>query len=543
MHESTKKISTTGEKTEKAGELEEYKYYSKMSFKQFRDKNKSDGVDGFLDMISGHLDAPDSKAFEDNIKKCISTYVPTYSQKQEVLKKMYANPKFTQHLNYKKFAAAISSILMSTNEQNPQANGSKYALSLIPFMYDTKNKYGINTFAYLYGKNVDNMIFKGKSGAEIKLTDNDNVMKDYNEDIDKPPVFETHIRLENRLNKKFAIADASQHAFVGLRLTIYDPNDPSAPFKRKCFRIGYEHYHPDNSVLRFFLNGKYESVARNEINTCATISTQTSISSDKAIDLIHNMYLYFKKYPYYQLYSRNCNTFVREMAKSIDLNSIASLHNKISPATVGHNMSKMVSKGKNLDKIFAEFDGNKPWENDLGRSIGKNDDIEAASNDYTKLKRPIISMYIFGNHPSITSPLNKEYFLKEAKAAGKNDLGWIDRITHKEFRSKKATDAIDKIADSIEAIHESMKYISSSIEPTKDSPLFSRNSKPDKKKLVDSIIKYSKNTQKHIKKAIKEETGPNHLNLNIYLLRTANMLYQLESAIKTNTDINSRINS
>ncbi len=314
------------------------------------------------------------------------------------------------------------------------------------------------------------------------------LIEDYNEDVDKPPVFETHVNT-SALNRFFMKAEAN-HAFIGFRFTQYK----DGKYKRKHFKIGYglDEDREERNIgfgikikSSFFVPNKLVD----DMNTTSAVSTQTEISVDQSKRLLNNIELYFKKYPLFSLIGRNCNVFTRTMAREIGLGNIAKLHNTISPSSAANRISKELSKGRNLDRLRSDFSTDKFK---YGVKVG----YEVSSNEFSGEFRNLMG--------KTTGWEEKERkpFMKTATDIARQDLSRFDKSnTSKNFRSREAEKAVQGISNSIIALNYMIE-----------------------KGFPESFVRsYCESIKKNIHRAISI-TGKKHLNLNVYLMRVYNLI-------------------
>ena len=334
---------------------------------------------------------------------------------------------------------------------------------------------------------LNNNTISDSSGGHHEIS---SLIEDYNnEDVDKPPVFETHVNT-SALNQFFMKAVAN-HAFIGFRFTQYE----NGKYKRKHFRIGYGL--DQSKEIRdigcgikikcsFFVPNKLVD----DRNTTSAISTQTKINVDQSKRLLNNIELYFKKYPLFSLIGRNCNVFTRTMAREIGLNDIARLHNTITPAEAANRISKEMSKGRDLDRFRSDF---------------STDQFKYGVKDDATVSMDELFYGTFSNLMGENSGWEKKArkpFMETATEIARQDLSILDKLDEsKNFKSKEAEEAVQGISDSIIALNDMIN-----------------------KGLSEDIVKsYCESIKKNIHRAISI-TGKKHLNLNVYLMRVYNLI-------------------
>ena len=182
------------------------------------------------------------------------------------------------------------------------------------------------------------------------------ISRNYSEDVAKPPVFETFINTKIR-SPRFSIFDFKQHAYLGLRYTTLEKGTNNEfRYERHRMLIGFCAGNPAGGL-------SFKSRVDTSCNQ-STLASQTSIPIIKVPQLFSNIVNYFNTYKY-SLLSRNCNVFVKNMAKSIGLDNIAKLHSSISPSISANKvlstMVKDAKKGK-FGEIYSGLDSWNPWE-------------------------------------------------------------------------------------------------------------------------------------------------------------------------------------
>ena len=251
-----------------------------------------------------------------------------------------------------------------------------------------------------------------------------------NEDIAKPPVFETFISTKKR-SPRFPLL-GFQHAYLGLRYTELREKGGSGEleYARRRLRIGFG---GGEKVGIFTL----ESGADN-LYCDSTVASQTSIPITKVPQLFSNIVSYFNTYNY-SLLSRNCNIFVKNMAKSIGLDHIAKIYSSISPAISANRMvSTMVKNAKNgeFGEFYSEFDS---WKDCLLRRypISDMNDRGPRSNPVT-IARPNPNFpnlpYQYKLQPKLA--LNRNMFLNEVLTEMCRDVGILKE--NQEFLTRNA---------------------------------------------------------------------------------------------------------
>lgn len=275
----------------------------------------------------------------------------------------------------------------------------------------------------------------------------DRISKNYSEDIAKPPVFETFINTQKR-NPRFSIFDFKQHAYLGLRYTTLEKgtNDEFRYARRRMF-IGFGGGKPAGGF-------SYESRVDTRCNE-STLASQTSIPIIKVPQLFSNIVNYFNTYKY-RLLSRNCNVFVKNMAKSIGLDSIANLHSSISPSISANKilstMVKDAKKGK-FGEIYSGFDS---WEGTHERRtpISSMYNKGFASDAVTMHDYDIAARsWKYDLWPKLA--LNRNTFLNEILAEMCRDLGTLKQ--NQEIFSKNALELKENRAIVNPAGSENMK--------------------------------------------------------------------------------------
>ena len=155
-------------------------------------------------------------------------------------------------------------------------------------------------------------ILRAKDDSTISIP---RELQPYHEDVNLPPVFETHVNLEADLLGKHTVKPPREHAFFGFRFTEYNPKKNS--FDRKFIRIGFG--------TREEAKNNYSNIM-NDTESNRVVSTYTQINYEQLKKGYNSIQPYFDKYPEYNYLSRNCNTFVQSIAGSMGLNSIVSMH-------------------------------------------------------------------------------------------------------------------------------------------------------------------------------------------------------------------------
>lgn len=177
--------------------------------------------------------------------------------------------------------------------------------------------------AYNDSLNLANPIDKSimKLNAQILRAKDDSTisipreLQPYPEDVNLPPVFETHVNMEADLLGTHAFKPPREHAFLGFRFTEYNPKQNS--FERKFIRIGFG--------TRDDEENNYSNIM-NDTESNRVVSSYTQINYEQLKKGYNSIQPYFDKYPKYNYLSRNCNTFVKSIAGSIGLGSISKLH-------------------------------------------------------------------------------------------------------------------------------------------------------------------------------------------------------------------------
>ena len=322
------------------------------------------------------------------------------------------------------------------------------------------------------------------AGKRYKVS---SLIKDFNEDVDKPPIFETHVSTPT-LNKYFV--KPGGHAFIGFRFTQYENGE----YKRKCFKIGYGLYENRGvggigAILNIRWLCSFPNRLMDDMFWGSAISTQTAINVAQSKLLIKNIKLYFQKYPMFNVVTRNCNTFTRTMAREIGLGNIAKLHNTISPSSAANRISKELSKGRNLDGFRSDFSTDKFK---YGVKVG----YEVSSNEFSGEFRNLMGK------TTGWEKRGRKPFMKTATDIARQDLSIFDKLNKsKNFRSSEAKEAVQGISNSIIELNYMIE-----------------------KGFPESFVRsYCESIKKNIHRAISI-TGKKHLNLNVYLMRVYNLI-------------------
>ena len=188
--------------------------------------------------------------------------------------------------------------------------------------------------AYNDSLNLENPIDKSimKLNAQILRAKDDSTisipkdLQPYHEDVNLPPVFETHVNMESSLLGKSTVGAPREHAFFGFRFTEYNPKQKS--LNRKFIRIGFGTREDEKN--------SYSNIM-NDTGSNRVVSTYTQINYEQLKKGYDSIQPYFDKYPKYNYLFRNCNTFVKAIAGSMGLEGIVSMHS-ISASLAGHKI-------------------------------------------------------------------------------------------------------------------------------------------------------------------------------------------------------------
>ena len=340
---------------------------------------------------------------------------------------------------------------------------------------------------------LNNNEIKDNTGSSRSIK---SLITDYSEDVDRPPIFETHVNT-SALNQCFMKARGN-HAFIGFRFTQYE----NGKYKRKHFKIGCAHdgIRVRKNIgcgLKIVVPFSFGSALAYEGYHSSAISTQTVINVDQSKRLLDNISLYFKKYPRFNYFTRNCNAFVRTMAKEIGLDNIVKLHNTRSPASAANRISKELSKGRNLYNFRSDFSTDRyKYKSTKDICDISDEDFFGSFSDLMGKKRE-------------TEKLERKPFMETATEIARQDLSIFGKLNKsKHFRSSEAERAVRGISDSINALNDKLnKGPSEDIESCCEDI---------KKKIYISI----------------PITGKKHLNLNVYLMRVYNLIDYTEFTYK-----------
>lgn len=176
--------------------------------------------------------------------------------------------------------------------------------------------------------------------------------KPYTEDTNESPVFEAHVRTLD-LGKHFTY---KSHAFIGLRFTEYNPCNRM--YVRKYFRIGYGGNIKSKKTRFPYEVQKLDSKLTDDTNQKTMIGFQGKITYEQVKEAINNIRNYFKKYPKYQFFTRNCRIFVKEMAKKLKINNISKMFSSVSPVGAANKIFKNLYKRKYEELNFLALDDN-----------------------------------------------------------------------------------------------------------------------------------------------------------------------------------------
>lgn len=219
-----------------------------------------------------------------------------------------------------------TSYAFSRIEENSTTNSNKHdiasELSIKPY-------YNFNAFpSKINRKVIDKVEFDindSEDSVEEKLLKSDS--------IKKPFKFSTYL-WSSRQGKMFGSFALDQGAFLGIEYTEVNRGCVSTiTVERKELRV------------KIGKRGIF-STLEDASNDTATSGTVSVIKEDKVSNLLDNIKNYTNSNKLYVPFFKNDNTFVREMAKSIDLDTVAELH---SPFTAGSAANKIQNVGTEVD--------------------------------------------------------------------------------------------------------------------------------------------------------------------------------------------------
>mgnify|MGYP004494571195 CR=1 FL=1 len=521
-----------------------YERLSKLSFKDtiklFHDSEAILTTD-LLNIIKMILGTEESnKAKDRKIKTLVSMPQYSYSQRMQAFKIMKTSPEFKPHiLLINSIAEDLynDGVMPRINTDESQDDPQK----IVAFSFNNNATDEESTFRL-----PDRQITAG-DGSSLSLSQSSKI---YYEDVNKPPIFESNLGVN-----KFAPLSTYQHAFMGLRYTEYDKENKR--YTRKFFRLGYfglDHSH----MVQAIFNKKFPAEIRCQTDDSSSVSTQTPISASHVKRLVYNIYIYFRRYKYYQFYTRNCNTFVKEIADSIGVNNVSSLHDHIAPSLVANNAAKSISNPDGSVDCFADYNyenlqfierNNELYEfckskkmndfyknsEDIIKNIGTVDNFMSFFNDknFHKLKGfkyNNIKDFAFKEFCA-NNIIDKNRFINNCIEQSRKDINLFDKLARKRFKNPNVETNISKIATNIDDIMNTILQFDINLQ-AKNSTLKLQdtdNYLKNKDKLNNGI-KEIKTQFDIIQKSIKETiklAGKNQINLNVYLARTLNMLQKL----------------
>ena len=469
-----------------------------------------------------------------------------YFQRMKIFKILKTSPEFKPHILlinsiaedlYK--AGVMPRIDTDKNQDDPK--------KIVSFSFNDNNTDEQNTFRL-----PDRAITSG-SGSSLYLS---KASRPYYEDINKPPIFES-----NLIVNKFAPLSTYQHTFIGLRYTEYDKKNKR--YTRKFFRVGFAGMDYDHLMLTLF-NKKSPAEIRCQTDDRTSVSTQTPISVSQVKRLVDNIYVYFRKYKYYQFYSRNCNTFVKEIASSIGANNISSFHDSVAPSSVANKASKLISEpddnsvdcfvNYNYEYKYLEVSERKNelvefctshkldnFLEDYKEEIEAYDNLEAFTNNFSDQNFSALTGFQYNDskHKDFKSfyshnTWNKTNFINNAISESRKDLNLIDKLMGRTFKNERVQTNINNIADNIDdIINENILqvnqdiYVKNELLKAQDTILYLTHIN-----LLNNHIKELKEQFNSIQSSIKETiklSGKSQINLNVYLMKVLNLLQKLIS--------------
>ena len=526
---------------------------SKLSFKDtiklFQDSEAQLTTD-LLNIIKMILYNEKSNKVKDRkIKALVSMPQFNFLQRMKVFKILKTSPEFKPHI------LLINSIAEDLYNDRiiPRIDadeGQNDPKKIVSFSFGDDNTGKENVF-----KLPDRQITAG-DGSSISLSRSSKV---YYEDVNKPPIFESNLDVN-----KFAPLTTFQHAYMGLRYTEYDKKNKR--YTRKFFRVGFIGMDHDHLMLNLF-NKKFLSGIRSETNETSSVSTQTPISASQVKHLVDNIYIYFKRYKYYQFYTRNCNTFVKEISKSIGLNNISSLHNRIAPSLVANKAAKLVSDPDGSVDCFSDYNYNgleiRERNHELNEFYNKakgskkiielneffannkkalyniddpNDFVDSFnSKNFPELEGLTyrdIKDYNFKEY-HLKNTWNRYSFIENSREESRKDLSLFDKLTGKRFKNPDVEANIINIATNINNVIGTILVVRTDTD-IKNNIIKKQNTAiyPAMIKNLNDHTKQLKTEFDIVQNSIKETiklAGKNQINLNVYLVRTLNMLQKLIS--------------
>ena len=514
--------------------------FSKLSFKDTVKLFNDSETQVLLPIKDILFNEKDDKVKDQKIKSLVLMPQFNYLQRMKIFKILKTSPEFKDHIL---LINSIAEDLYNAGDM-PRIDTDKNQddpKKIVSFSFKDDNTDEKNTFRL-----PDRAITSGNCHT-IHLSQSSQT---YYEDVNKPPIFESHLAVGS-----FAPFSTYQHAFMGLRYTEYDKENKR--YTRKFFRVGFAGLDHDH-MIGTFLNKKSPSDVVCETNHSASVSTQTPISVSQVKHLVDNIYIYFRKYKYYQLYTRNCNIFVKEIANSIGVNNISSLHDRIAPSLVANKASKLVSDPNDSIDCFAdynyenldinerntelfEFCRSKKLNNfyksseDIIKNIGTVDNFMSFFNDknFHKLKGFKYNNIKDFNFKEfcVNSTLNSGSFIENCIKESRKDLNIFDKLARKRFKNPNIETNIRNIAAYTDNINGNILNLSINMSQ-KNSAL--KNQDVDKyPKIMETLNYIIKETNKQfniIQNSIKETiklAGKKQVNLNVYLAQTLNMLQKL----------------
>lgn len=521
---------------------------SKLSFKDtiklFND-SEAQSANELLRLIKLTLcNEKSNKVKDQRIKAIVSSPQYNYLQRMRAFKILKTAPEFKPHILLINSIAedlyndgVMPRIDTDKNQDDPK--------KIVSFSFNDNNTDEQNTFRL-----PDRAITSG-SGSSLYLS---KASRPYYEDINKPPIFESHLDVGS-----FAPLSTYQHTFIGLRYTEYDKKNKR--YTRKFFRVGFAGMDYDHLMLTLF-NKKSPAEIRCQTDDRTSVSTQTPISVSQVQRLVDNIYVYFRKYKYYQFYSRNCNTFVKEIASSIGANNISSFHDSIAPSSVANKASKLISEpddnsvdcfvNYNYEYLevserkneLVEFCTSHKLDNfleDYKEEIEAYDNLEAFTNNFSDQNFSALTGFKYNDskHKDFKSfyshnTWNKTNFINNAISESRKDLNLIDKLMGRTFKNERVQTNINNIADNIDnIINGNILQINKDIEVKnellkKQDTIFYLTYI----NLLNNDIKELKKQFNRIQSSIKETiklSGKSQINLNVYLMKVLNMLQKLIS--------------